>query len=138
MKEAGIRILVGGDYGLDITPHGTYAKDLEYYVNLFDFSNAEALHAATRFGGQAMKSDGSLGTLEEGRLADLVVVDGNPLEDITVLQNHERIIAVMKDGQFYKDLFTNNKPYHVRDDQLGLILKPSSASRREKVKVVEG
>ena len=138
MKEAGIRILVGGDYGLDITPHGTYAKDLEYYVNLFDFSNAEALHSATRFGGQAMKSDGSLGTLEEGRLADLVVVDGNPLEDITVLQNHERIIAVMKDGQFYKDLFTNNKPYHVRDDKLGLILKPSSASRREKVKVVEG
>ena len=85
-----------------------------------------------------MKSDGSLGTLEEGKLADLVVVDGNPLEDITVLQNHERIIAVMKDGQFYKDLFTNNKPYHVHDNQLGLILKPSSISRREKVKVVEG
>ena len=50
MKEAGIKILVGGDYGLDIAPHGTYAKDLEHYVNLFGFSNAEALHSATSLG----------------------------------------------------------------------------------------
>jgi len=60
MKKEGIRILVGGDYGLDIAPHGTYAKDLEHYVNLFGFSNAEALHAATSLGGQAMDSNGSL------------------------------------------------------------------------------
>ena len=38
-----------------------------------------------------MDSNGSLGTLEEGKLADLVIINGNPLEDITVLQNHECI-----------------------------------------------
>ena len=138
MKEAGIRILLGGDYGLDIAPHGTYANDLEHYVKLFGFSNAEALHSATRLGGLAMKSDGSLGTLEEGKIADLVVVDGNPLEDITVLQDHDRIVAVMKDGQFYKDLLTKKNPYQVDEDQLGFVLQPSSKSRRKNVRVVEG
>ena len=137
MKEAGIRILVGGDYGLNITPHGTYAKDLEYYVNHFGFSNAEALHSATRLGGIAMNPDGSLGTLEEGKLADLVVIDGNPLEDITVLQDHDRIVSVMKDGKFYKDLFTNNNPYEITDNQISLALQPSSKSRRKNVRVVE-
>ncbi len=137
MKEAGIRILVGGDYGLNITPHGTYAKDLEYYVNHFGFTNAEALHSATRLGGIAMHPDGSLGTLEEGKLADLIVIDGNPLEDITILQDHDRIVSVMKDGKFYKDLFTNDNPYEVTDDQLSLALQPSSNSRRKNVRVVK-
>ena len=111
MKEAGIKILVGGDYGLDIAPHGTYAKDLEYYVNLFGFSNAEALHCATSLGGEAMDKDGLLGKLEEGKLADLVIIDGNPLEDITVLQDHKKIKAVMKDGLIYQGLTNKINPY---------------------------
>ena len=111
MKEAGIKILVGGDYGLDIAPHGTYAKDLEYYVNLFGFSNAEALQSATSLGGEAMDNNGSLGTLEEGKLADLVIIDGNPLEDITVLQDHKKIKAVMKDGLIYQGLTNKINPY---------------------------
>ena len=111
MKEAGIKILVGGDYGLDIAPHGTYAKDLEHCVNLFGFSNAEALHSATSLGGEAMDNNGSLGTLEEGKLADLVIIDGNPLEDITVLQDHKKIKAVMKDGLIYQGLTNKANPY---------------------------
>ena len=111
MKEAGIKILVGGDYGLDIAPHGTYAKDLEYYVNLFGFSNAEALHCATSMGGEAMNNDGLLGTIEEGKLADLVIIDGNPLEDITILQDHKKIKAVMKDGLIYQGLTNKINPY---------------------------
>ena len=137
MQAAGIRILVGGDYGLNITPHGTYAKDLEYYVTHFGFTNAEAIHSATRLGGLAMHPDGSLGTLEGGKLADLVVIDGNPLEDITVLQDHDRIVSVMKDGKFYKDLLNNDIPYEISDDQLSLALQPSSKSRRKNVRVVK-
>ena len=134
MKEAGIRILVGGDYGLNITPHGTYAKDLEYYVNHFGFTNSEALHSATRLGGLAMHPDGSLGTLEQGKLADLIIIDGNPLEDITVLQDHDRIVSVMKDGKIYKDLFTNNNPYEISDDQLNFAVQPSSKLNKNNVR----
>ena len=72
-------------------PHGTYAKDLEYFVSYFGMSNAESLICATRNGGLAFEPDGSVGTLEEGSLADLVIVDGNPLEDITVLQDHQKL-----------------------------------------------
>jgi imidazolonepropionase-like amidohydrolase len=46
--------------------------------------------------------EGEIGALEEGKLADLIVVDGDPLQDITILQNREKMPAIMKDGQFYK------------------------------------
>jgi Imidazolonepropionase and related amidohydrolases len=125
MPAAGIRILVGGDYGLNLTPHGTYAKDLEYYVTHFGFTNAEAIHSATRLGGLAMHPDGSLGTLEGGKLADLVVIDGIPLEDITILPAPDRIVSVMTDGKFYKILLNNDLPSEKSDDQLSLAFRPS-------------
>ena len=91
MREAGMRVLIGGDYGLNITPHGSYAKELEYFTRDFGFSPAEALQAATKHGGEAFMPGGNLGTLEPGQLADMVIVNGNPLEDITVLQNPDNI-----------------------------------------------
>ena len=97
LRQAGVKLVVGGDYGISIAPHGTYAKDLEYFVDLFGMRPAEALVCATRNGGQAMDPSGALGTLEAGTAADLVVVDGDPLEDITVLQDHARL-TVIKGG----------------------------------------
>jgi len=99
LRKAGIRLVVGGDYGISIAPHGEYARDLEYFVTLFGMSNAEALLCATRNGGLAFDARGNLGTLAPGALADLVVVDGDPLADIRVLQDHARL-AVMKDGRW--------------------------------------
>ena len=99
LRAAGVRLVVGGDYGISIAPHGTYAKDLEYFVNLFGMRNAEALICATRNGGQAFDPCGSVGTLAEGSLADLIVVDGDPLSDICVLQDHAKL-KVMKDGRW--------------------------------------
>lgn len=97
LREAGVKLVVGGDYGISIAPHGTYAKDLEYFVELFGMSEAEALRCATLNGGLAFDNSGRFGTLAAGCVADLIVVDGNPLNDIRVLQQHDRL-SVYKDG----------------------------------------
>lgn len=112
LRDAGVRVLPGGDYGLNITPHGTYAKDLEHFVELFGLSPFEALLCATRDGGAAADPSGMVGTLEEGRYADLVIVDGDPLADVTVLQDHARIVGVMKGGRLHRGLAQRN-PYVV-------------------------
>ena len=103
LREVGVRLLIGGDYGLSITPHGTNAKDLEYYVDRFDMSPAEALLCATRDGGLAMDPTGKLGTLDADTFADLLIIDGDPTDDVTILQDAERIVGVMKAGRFVVD-----------------------------------
>ena len=95
-KAPASELVVGGDYGISIAPHGTYAKDLEYFVDLFGMRPAEALVCATRNGGEAM--DPTLGTLCEGNRADFLIVDGDPLEDIRILQDRHRF-TVYKGGQ---------------------------------------
>lgn len=98
LRDAGVRLVVSGDYGISIAPHGAYAKDLEYFVDLFGMSEAEALICATRNGGVAMDSGGRLGTLEPGTTADLVIVAGDPFKDIRVLQDHSKL-TVVKGGR---------------------------------------
>ena len=110
LRAADFKVLVGGDYGLNITPHGTYAKDLEYFVDLFGMSPTEAMLCATRDGGATADPSGMVGTLEEGKIADMVIVDGDPIADIRVLQDHDKIVAVVKGGQIYQGL-TKNSPY---------------------------
>ncbi|NKB98227.1 MAG: amidohydrolase family protein [Pseudomonadales bacterium] len=94
LREANVKLVVGGDYGISIAPHGTYAKDLEYFVDLFSMRPAEALLCATRNGGQAFDPQGRLGTLSKDSIADIVIVDGDPLEDIRVLQDHDKLTVV--------------------------------------------
>jgi imidazolonepropionase-like amidohydrolase len=94
LRAAGIKMVVGGDYGISIAPHGTYAKDLEYFVELFGMRPAEALLCATRNGGAAYDPKGRLGTLTAGAVADLVLVEGDPLQDITVLQDHSKLTVL--------------------------------------------
>ncbi len=99
MRAAGVRLVVGGDYGISIAPHGTYAKDLEYFVNLFGMTSAQALICATRNGGLAFDSRGTLGTLAPASVADLIVVDGDPIADVRVLQHRDKL-TVMKYGRW--------------------------------------
>jgi imidazolonepropionase-like amidohydrolase len=102
MREVGVRVLPGGDYGFAWTPHGTYAKDLQYFVEMFGYTPFDVLLTATRDAGDMVGfGGGRVGTLEAGKLADLIVVDGDPTADITVLQERRRIVAVMKGGRFY-------------------------------------
>jgi imidazolonepropionase-like amidohydrolase len=103
MHERGIRVLPGGDYGFAWIKHGTNAKDLEYFVTYLGFTPMEALLAATQLGGQIMMKGGELGQIKEGYLADLLLVDGDPLANIAVLQDERRLLGVMKDGEFHKD-----------------------------------
>jgi imidazolonepropionase-like amidohydrolase len=103
MHRRGIRVLPGGDYGFAWTPHGTNAMDLEYFVKYLGMSTMEALLSATAWGAPMMRmGKGQIGHIEDGYLADLLLVDGDPLADITVLQDKSRILAVMKDGEFHR------------------------------------
>ncbi len=102
MHKRGIRILPGGDYGFAWIKHATNARDLEYFVKYLGLTPMEALQAATRYGGQIMMKPDELGQVREGFLADLLLVDGDPVADITVLQRRERLLAVMKDGEFHR------------------------------------
>ncbi|GIX29700.1 MAG: Xaa-Pro dipeptidase [Porticoccaceae bacterium] len=109
LRKRGIRHLIGGDYGFKWAEQGTQALDLELFVRYYGYSPAEALVCATRNGGLAMREQGDLGTLEAGKLADLLLVDGDPLSDIRVLQDQARIILVMKGGRIFKDLLAERR-----------------------------
>ncbi len=103
MHHRGIRVLPGGDYGFAWTPHGTYARDLAHFVKLLGFTPMEAIVSATKLGGEIMERPTELGQLRPGYLADLLLVDGDPLQDIAILQDRNRLAAIMKDGDFYKE-----------------------------------
>ncbi|MFV8816742.1 amidohydrolase family protein [Haliea sp. E17] len=98
LRKRGIRHLIGGDYGFTWNMQGTQARDLQYFVDYYGYTPAEALICATRNGGLAMRAQGDLGTIEAGKLADMVLVDGNPLSDLSVLTDIDKIVMVMKDG----------------------------------------
>ena len=100
LKKRGVRVLPGGDYGFAWNPIGTNARDIEHFVKLMDFTPLEAIRAATRYGGELMKMD--VGLLKEGYLADLLLVDGDPAKDVSILQDANRLTAIMKDGSFHK------------------------------------
>jgi imidazolonepropionase-like amidohydrolase len=102
MHKRGVRILPGGDYGFAMTPHCQNARDLEFFVRYLGFTPSEAIRSATFLGGQIMKRGDDLGLIREGYLADLLLIDGDPLANLAILREPDRILAVMKDGVFAK------------------------------------
>jgi len=102
MRERGIRVLPGGDYGFAHNPHGRNAWEFELFVTKFGFTPAEVLVGATRHGGDIMGMGDELGLIKEGYLADLILVKGDPLQDIRLFQDRDNILAIMKDGVFHK------------------------------------
>src|SRR4029078_662367 len=98
LRRRGMRVLVGGDYGFAWTPHGTNARDLHHFVKWFGYSDEQALTAATQVGAAAMMLEGRTGEIAKGYLADLVVVAGEPDQDVRLLQAPGNIKLVMKDG----------------------------------------
>ena len=102
MHKRGIRVLPGGDYGFAMTPHCQNARDLEFFVKYLGMTPMEAIVSATKYGGQIMMRGHELGEVKEGYLADLLLVDGDPLANLAILREPSRMLAVMKDGVFYK------------------------------------
>ncbi len=106
LREAGIRLLLGDDYGFAMMPHGDYASEMELYVK-HGVEPIEVMRWATRNGARAMGTRGSdLGAIEEGKLADLIVVNGDPTSDVGVHRDPQNIALVVKAGIIEKDLLS--------------------------------
>jgi imidazolonepropionase-like amidohydrolase len=102
MHRRGIKVLPFGDYGFPWTPHGTETRDFEHFTNYLDFKPYEILRAATAYGAEAFGAADELGRIAPGYLADLIMIDGDPLADLTLFQDAENILMIMKDGAYHK------------------------------------
>ncbi len=98
LLRAGATLGLGGDYGFGWTPHGTYAQELTFFVKYVGFSVLDTLRCATLGGATMMGRAHELGSVEKGKLADLLVVDGDVLQDITLLENRANLRVVMQGG----------------------------------------
>lgn len=96
--DAGVRIVFGTDCGTPLTPHGTQAGEFELMVQA-GISHTETLLSATKYAAELLGWEDQIGTISPGKFADIVAVDKNPLEDISVLKN---VAFIMKDGNVYK------------------------------------
>jgi imidazolonepropionase-like amidohydrolase len=98
--RAGVRVITGSETGFAITPCGEWhARELEMLVQYAGFSPMEAIAAATSQAAWALRMDGEVGVLREGLLADVIVVDGDPLADIGVLAREGAIVEVFTGGR---------------------------------------
>jgi imidazolonepropionase-like amidohydrolase len=103
-RDAGVKLVLGDDYGAVGFPHGIYGQELEFYVKVAGIDALDVLRWATVNGAELMGRGDDLGTVAPGKLADLLVIDGDPVTDIAVLADVEKILAIMKDGRFVKDV----------------------------------
>ena len=102
---AGVKIAAGTDAGGH--GHPSNAMEIECLVKA-GLRPLQALQAATGCAAECLGLEGDLGTVEKGKLADLVVVAGDPLSDVAALQNPERIALVLKGGEIAMDRLANN------------------------------
>ncbi len=100
---AGVPMVIGDDYGTAVLQQGEYAAELEFYVKELGIPPLDVIRWATRNGAELMERGDELGTIAEGKYADLLVVDGNPASDIGCLQDPDNLLAIMKGGLFVKD-----------------------------------
>jgi imidazolonepropionase-like amidohydrolase len=101
--QAGVKIAMGTDAG--VMPHGTNLRELGLMCNI-GMSPMESIVATTRIAAECLGWQERLGTLEPGKLADLIITRSDPLKDIRSLEQKENIVVVMKDGRIVKDLRT--------------------------------
>lgn len=98
IHQAGGRLGLGGDYGFAWNPHGDYAKEISFFVDFVGFSPADAIRCATKNGAEIMGRGDEFGTVEAGKLADLLLVAGDVLADIHLLEDRRNFLAVVQGG----------------------------------------
>ena len=98
--KAGVPMLCGTESGFSVTPYGDWHyREMEVFIKHLGLTPLEAIRCGTQSGALALRMEGQVGTLEAGRLADLIVVDGDPSRDITVLGRRDKIRMVMLGGK---------------------------------------
>ena len=98
--DAGVPLLTGSESGFSLTPYGDWHyRELEVFVDYLGLSPLQAINCATEQGARALRLEGELGCLKPGYLADLLIFDGNPLDDITLLGERSRFSHIFKDGK---------------------------------------
>ena len=102
-NRAGVRLVLGDDFGAINFPHGPYADELAYYVDDIGIPALDVLTWATRNGAEVLGRGDELGTVTAGKLADILVVDGDPVTDIGVLRDPVALLAVLIGGRAVTD-----------------------------------
>ena len=99
-RQFGVKVMCGTDSGFTLTPYGEWhAYEPELLVRHGGFTPMEAIVATTSNNAFAVGLEGQVGVIGPDKLADVLVLDGDPLQDISVLQDHSKISMVIKDGQ---------------------------------------
>ncbi|MDE4537440.1 amidohydrolase family protein [Pseudomonas sp. ITEM 17296] len=115
-REAGVPFMTGSDSGFAITPYGEWhAREIEIFVDWLGFSPAQALRAATSVAARMMPVSQQVGAIEVGRRADFICVDGSPLQNVSILQERERIRDVYLGGHRVEAQVPGYDPYKVSD-----------------------
>jgi len=99
-NKAGVKLVVGDDFGTSWMPHGTYAMELDFYVKFAGTSPLDVIRWATHNGAGMVGLGDQGGTIAAGKIADLLVLNGDPVRDMAVLQDRTKLEVVMKGGQF--------------------------------------
>jgi len=103
MREAydsGVTLICGSESGFALTPYGHWhGREMEIFVNELGLTPIEAITTATKNGAWAMGMEDELGTVEVGKLADVLVVDGDPTQDITILNDKSKLSEIISRGK---------------------------------------
>lgn len=99
----GVKIGLGTDAGTVLTPHGSNARELEIF-NKWGMNTMECIKAATMINAELFGVDKITGSIEAGKEADMLIIDGNPLQDIRILQEQDKILQVIKGGNEIKNI----------------------------------
>ncbi|MGD0312992.1 MAG: amidohydrolase family protein [Acidimicrobiales bacterium] len=102
-NAAGMRLVLGDDYGAIAFPHGCYGDELAYYCDEVGIPVMDVIRWATKHGAELMGRGHELGTVTEGKLADLLVVDGDPVRNVSLLSDRDNLAAILKGGRLVKD-----------------------------------